>query len=78
VTQSLSPYSIRPPDGVRSGGGACRPLALVRGTGAHRRDSGGHISRLGASNWYTRDMDPLVGVPVAGLADRHTTLIKGR
>ena len=78
VMQSVSPYSLRPPGGVRSGGAACRPLALVRGTGDRKRDSRGHISRLGASHWYTRDVAPLVGVPAAGLADRHTTLIKGR
>jgi hypothetical protein len=39
---------------------------------------GGHISRMGASGWCTRNMDPPMGVPAAGLANRHTTLIKGR
>jgi hypothetical protein len=76
--QSVSPYFLRPPGGVRSGGAACRPLALVRGNGGRRRSSGGHVSRLGASDWCTRNVDPPMGVPATGLADRHTTLIKGR
>jgi hypothetical protein len=41
-------------------------------------DPGGHISRLGASGWCTRNMDPPMGVPAAGLVNRHTTLIKGQ
>jgi hypothetical protein len=37
----------------------------------------GHISRLGASDWCTGNMDPPVRVPAADLADLHPTLIKG-
>jgi hypothetical protein len=78
MTQLVSPYSLRPSGGVQSGGATCRPLALVRGTRGHRRSSGTHIGRLGTSDRYTGNMDPPVGVPAAGLTDRHTTLIKGR
>jgi hypothetical protein len=74
----VSPYSLRPSSGVRSGGATCRPLALVRGTGGRRRSFGAHIGRLGTSGRCPGDMDPPVGVPTTGLADRHTTLIKGR
>jgi hypothetical protein len=76
--QLVSPYFFRPPGGVRSGGVACGPLTLVRGTRDCRRSSGSHISWLGTSDRCTRNVDPLVGVPVAGLADRHTTFMKGR
>jgi hypothetical protein len=78
VAQSVSPYFLRPPSGVRGGGATCRPLALVRGTGDCRRNSGGHISWLGAADRCTRNVDSPVGIPTTGLADRHTTLIKGR
>jgi hypothetical protein len=47
VAQLVLPYFLQPPGGVRSGGAACGPLALVRGTGDCRRNSGGHISWLG-------------------------------
>jgi hypothetical protein len=76
--QSVSPYFLRPPVSVWSGGAACGSLALVQGTGDCRRNSGGHISWLGASDRCTRNVDPPVGVPATGLVDRHTTLIKGR
>ena len=45
---------------------------------APQGDPGGHISRLGASGWCTRNMDPPMGVSAAGLVNCHTTLIKGR
>jgi hypothetical protein len=44
---------------------------------APQGDPGGHISRLGAFCWCTRNMDPSMGVSTAGLANRHTTLIRG-
>jgi hypothetical protein len=78
VTQSRSPLFPWPLGDVRGRGAACRLLAFAQEAGPHRRDPGGDISRLGASNWCTRNMDPLMGVPDAGLANRHTTLIKGR
>jgi hypothetical protein len=78
VAQSVPPYFLRPPGGVRSGGAACGPLALVRGTGDCRRNSGSHISWLGAADRCTGNVDPPVGIPTTGLADRHTTLIEGR
>jgi hypothetical protein len=78
MAQSVSPYFLRPLGGVRGGGAACGPLALVRGTGDCRRNPGGHISWLGVTDRCTRNVDPPVGIPTTGLADRHTTLIKGR
>jgi hypothetical protein len=76
--QSVPPYFLRPPGDVWSGRAACGPLALVRGTGNCRRNSGGHISWLGATARRTGNVDPSVGIPITGLADRHTTLIEGR
>jgi hypothetical protein len=78
VTQSVPPYFLRPLSGVRSGGAACGPLSLVRGTRDCRRNSRGHISWLGAADRCTKNVDPPMGIPTTGLADRHTTLIKGR
>jgi hypothetical protein len=78
VTQSVSPYFLRPPGGVRSGGATCGPLTLLRGIGDCRRNSGGHINWLGASDRCIGNVDPPVGVPTTGLADHHTTLIKGQ
>jgi hypothetical protein len=48
------------------------------GTGSHSGGAGSHTGRLGASNRCIGDPDPAVGVPAAGLTNRHATLIEGR
>jgi hypothetical protein len=32
---------------------------------------------MGTSSRYTRDLDPVVGVPAANLANRHAALVEG-
>ena len=54
------------------------PLPLSEELGATGGSSGARIGGLGTSGRYTENMDPPVGVPVAGLADRHAALIEGR
>jgi hypothetical protein len=78
VAQLVLPYFLRPPGGVRSGGAACGPLALVRGTGDCRRNSGGHISWLGPPTGAPGMRIPRWGIPTTGLVDLHTTLIEGQ
>jgi hypothetical protein len=40
--------------------------------------AGSHAGRLGASSRRVGNPDPAVGVPAAGLANRHAALIEGR
>jgi hypothetical protein len=67
------------------GGATCSPFALIQGAGGRgggAGSSGGgagsHAGRLGASGRRTGDLNPAVGVPAAGLTNRHAALIKGR
>jgi hypothetical protein len=61
--QSLCPY---PRAGDRGGG-----------TGSRGRGARSHADRLGASSRRIRDPNPTVGVPAAGLANRHAALVEG-
>jgi hypothetical protein len=59
-------------------GTACSPFALVQGAGGRGGGAGSHAGRLGASSRHIRDLDPMVGVPAASLANRHAALVEGR
>jgi hypothetical protein len=48
------------------------------GAGSHGGGDGCHTGRLGASSWRIEDPDPTVGVPAAGLTNRHAALVEGR
>jgi hypothetical protein len=55
------------------------PLPLFKGLGAATRPAqGGRTGRLGASSRRIGDPDPTVGVPAAGLTNRHAALVEGR
>jgi hypothetical protein len=45
----------------------CTRLCSLKPGVTHGGSSGAHIGGLGAPNLYTENMDPLVGVPAAGL-----------
>jgi hypothetical protein len=49
-----------------------------RGVGSSSGGAGGHAGRLGASGRRIRDLDPAVGVPAAGLANRHAAFVESR
>jgi hypothetical protein len=53
------------------------PFALVQGAGDHGGGARSHAGRLGASSRRIRDPDPAMGVPAAGLANRHAALVEG-
>jgi hypothetical protein len=53
------------------------PLPLSKGLGP-RGNSRTRTGRLGTPGRNTGDLDPVVGVPAAGLADRHAALVEGR
>jgi hypothetical protein len=68
--------SSDPPGG---GGTACSPFAFVQGVGGHGGSgAGSRTDGLGTSNWCIGDLDPAVGVPASGLANRHAAFVKGR
>jgi hypothetical protein len=58
------------------------PLSKGGGHGGGAGSSGGgagsHADRLGASGRCVGNPDPVVGVPAAGLANRHASLVEGR
>jgi hypothetical protein len=85
VAQPTSPLLLRHPGAAWGGGATCSPFALVQGArgrdggvGSSGRDVGGHAGSLGASNRRIRDLDLLMGVPAAGLANRDAALVEGR
>jgi hypothetical protein len=77
--QPASPLLLRPPGATWGGGTACSPFALVQGARGHDGIGvGSHTGGLGTSSWCIRDPDPAEGVPSAGPANRHATIIEGR
>jgi hypothetical protein len=83
VTQPASPLLLRPPGATWGGstgeGTACSPFALVQGAGGHSGSgAASHTGGLGTSSRRIGDPDPAVGVPAAGLANHHATLVEGR
>jgi hypothetical protein len=85
VAQLSSPFFFRPPSATWGGGTARSPFALVQGArgrgggaGSHGGGAGSHAGRLGASSRRIGDPDPVVGVPAAGVANRHAALVEGR
>jgi hypothetical protein len=79
ATQPASPLLLRPPGATWGGGTACSPFSLVQGARGHGGiGTGSHTDGLGTPSRCTRDLDPAEGVPAAGLANRHATVIKGR
>jgi hypothetical protein len=77
--QPVSPFLLRPPGATWGGGIACSPFALVQGAGGHGGiGAGSHTDGLGTPYRCIRDPDPAEGVPAAGLANRHATVIEGR
>jgi hypothetical protein len=78
MTQSVPPLSLRPPGTTRGGRTSRSSLALPRGAESRGGSSGADISGPGTSDRYTGDMNPTVGVPAAGLANRYAALFKSR
>jgi hypothetical protein len=79
ATQPASPLLLRPPGTTCGGGAACSPFALVQGAGGHCRTiTRGRTGGLGTPSRYTRDLDPVEGVPTVGLTNRHTAVVEGR
>jgi hypothetical protein len=79
ATQPASPLLPRPPGATWGGGTACSPFALVQGAGGHGGiGTGSHTDGLGTPSRCTRDLDPVEGVPAAGLKNRHAAVIKGQ
>jgi hypothetical protein len=60
------------------------PLPLSRGggrsggAGSSCGGAGSHAGRLRAFGWRVGDPDPAMGVPAAGLANRHAALVEGQ
>jgi hypothetical protein len=78
TAQSVPPLSLQPPGTTRSGRTTHSPLTLVRGAEGQRGNSGAGIGGSRTPSRYTRDLNPTVGVPAAGLANRHAALVEGR
>jgi hypothetical protein len=79
ATQPASPILLQPPGAAWGRGTACSPFALVQGAGGHGMiGAGSHTDGLGTPSRGIRDLDPAEGVPTAGLANRHATVIEGR
>jgi hypothetical protein len=77
--QPASPLLLRPPKATWGGGTACSPFALVQGAGGHGGiGATSHTGGLGTSNWCIGDLDPTVGIPASGLANRHAAVVKGQ
>ena len=74
----MPPLSHRPPRTTRGGRTARSPLGLVRGAEGRGGNSGAGIDGSGTSGRYTGDLNPAVGVPTAGLANRYAPLVEGR
>jgi hypothetical protein len=55
-----------------------QPLCSCPRGGGRGGGAGSHAGGLGASSRRIGDLDPAVGVPTAGLANRHAALVKGR
>ena len=73
----LSPSNLPEPPGAEELLVALLPLSeALRATGGG--SSGARIGGLGTSGRYTGDLNPAVGLPAAGLANRHPALIEGR
>jgi hypothetical protein len=63
---------------TRGGRTARNSLAFARGAESGRGNSGASIDGPRTSGRYTGDLNPTVGVPAAGLANRYAALVKGR
>jgi hypothetical protein len=70
----LQPFAIVQGARGRDGGAGSHS----RGAGRHDGGAGSHAGRLGASGRCIGVLDPTVGVPAAGLVNRHAALIEGR
>jgi hypothetical protein len=76
---TASVASLPPTPGATRGGGAtCSPFTLVQRARGHGGSSGARTGGLGTSGRYTGDLDPVVGVPATGLANRHAALVEGQ
>ena len=85
VAQPTSPLLLRHPSAAWGRGATCSPFSLVQGAGGHDggvrssgTGAGGHAGSLGASNRRIGDLDPAMGVPAVGLANRDAALVEGR
>jgi hypothetical protein len=72
----LSPSDLLEPPGAEEL--LATPLPLSKGLRVVGGSSGAGIGGTGTSGRYTGDLNPTVGVPAAGLANRYAALVKGR
>jgi hypothetical protein len=73
----VPPLSLQPPGTTRGGRTARSSLALARGAESCQGSSGVGIGEPRTFGRYTGDLNPAVGVPATGLANRYATLVKG-